>query len=69
MLEKIDKFIDKYLNWRVFKNILLAQLFLLPHSFIVSAFNVPSVLLLIMDLSFGISIAFLRKAFLEIFKK
>lgn len=62
MSEKIDKFIDKYLNWQVFKNVLIAQLCLIPHSCIISIFNIPIVLLIIMDISFGLSVAFLTKA-------
>ena len=68
MLEKIDKFIDKFLKWKVLKNIILAELFILPHTLICSIYNISIIPLIIMDLSFGISISFFTKAIFE-FKK
>lgn len=65
MLEKIDKFIDKYLNWRIIKNVLLAELFLIPSSLIASAYNIAHLHLLIHNICFGIAVSFLTKAIKE----
>lgn len=69
MLKKIDKFIDKYLNWNVLKNVLLAELALIPHLLIVKAYSVSVMPLLIMNLSFGLSVSLFGKAFSSIVKK
>ena len=69
MLEKIDKFIDKYFNWRILKNLIIAELFLIPNSFIATLHNIPWYLLMIMNLSFNFSVIFLTKVIKEIASK
>ena len=69
MLEKIDKFIDRFLNWRILKNLIIAELFLIPNSFIATLYNIPWYLLIIMNLSFNFSVIFLTKVIKEIASK
>ena len=67
MLEKIDNFINKFFKWKVFKNILLAELFCIPHALIVSKFNIPITAMFILDFSFLLSTIYFSKSF-EVFK-
>lgn len=69
MVEKIDKFLDKYLNWKVLINILLSLAVLIPHTFIASLYNISKIPLLIMNLSFGLAISFFTKAIKEFTKR
>jgi len=61
-LEKIDKFIEKYLNWKVLLNLGLAEVCLLPYMLIMSTYNIPFLFKLIMFLSISTSLSFIRKA-------
>ena len=62
MLEKIDKFIDKYLNWKVLLNLGLAEVCLLPYMLITSTYNMPVLFKIIMALSIGTAISCTRRA-------
>ena len=68
MIEKIDKFIDKYLNWNVLKNLLLGELAIMPWVFLSSMYNIPLLFKVIMFSSIGISISFFTKATMNILK-
>ena len=69
MLEKIDKFIEKFLKWKVLKNIILAQLFIIPHSVLASFYNISGIHLIIMNVCFGTAISFFTKAIFEFTKR
>ena len=62
MLKKIDKFIDKYFNWKVLLNLGLAELCLLPYMVITSTYKMPILFKIIMVLSIGTAISCTRKA-------
>lgn len=62
MLEKIDRFIDKYLNWKVLLNLGIAEVCLLPYILITSTYKMPVLFKIIMVLSIGIAISYTRKA-------
>lgn len=62
MLEKIDKFIDKYLNWKVLLNFGIAEVCFLPYMLITSTYKMPVLFKIIMVLSIGTAISYTRKA-------
>ena len=63
MLEKIDRFIDKYLNWQVLFNLGISELCLIPYMLITSTYKMPILFKIIIVLSIGLSISFTTKAF------
>lgn len=69
MLEKIDKFIDKYLNWKVLLNLGIAEVCLLPYMLITSTYKMPLLFKIIMGLSIGTAISYIRKALKNIKKE
>lgn len=68
MLEKIDKFINKFLNWNVLKYILLSNLCLIPHTLIATKYRMSGIDLIIMCFSFGFSIDCFVKAYKNFFE-
>ena len=62
MIEKIDKFIDKYLNWQVLKNLLLSEICLMPYIIIIGTYRMPILFKIIMFLSIGSAISYTRRA-------
>lgn len=65
MLEKIDNFINKFFNWKIFKNILLAELFCIPHALIVRKFHISMTAMFILDFSFLLSTICFKKVLKE----
>lgn len=61
-LEKIDRFIDKILSWNFLKYTLLGYLAVIPNALIATRYNIPSVLLIVMNLSFGVGTHFFAKS-------
>jgi len=68
MLEKIDKFIDKYLNWKVLLYLLLAEACLFPYMLIVDTYNIPVAFKILMALCIATAISCTREALKNIKK-
>lgn len=68
MLEKIDKFIDKYFNLKVLINLGVAELCLLPYMLITSTYNMPLLFKMIMVASIGMAVSHMRIAIQNIKK-
>lgn len=68
MLEKIDKFINKFLKYDVIIYILLSNFCLIPHTLIANKYGIDGLELIIMCFSFGLSIDFFVKAFKKVFE-
>ena len=62
MLEKIDKFIDKYLNWKVLLNLILAEICLLPFIAITATYNIPLLFKVIMLVSLDLCLKSIERA-------
>ena len=65
MLEKLDKI----LNFKVVKYLLLARIILIPNALIISKYNISFFHILIMNLSFSLGVEFFKIAFKNIFKE
>lgn len=61
-LQKIDKFIDKYLNWKVLLNFCIAEVCLFPYLLITSTYNMPLLFKMIMVASIGLAVSHMRIA-------
>lgn len=68
MLENIDNFINKFLNWNVLKYIILSELSLIPYLLITNKYGVHGFELFVMGLSFGASVNYCVKAFKNFFE-
>lgn len=68
MLEKIDEFINKFLNWKILKYVLLANLCTCIHSLIAARYNISFLHMLLMNISFGLGISFFEKSIFEFFR-
>ena len=62
MIEKINNFCDKILRWKVIKYLLLGDLFMVPYSFFITMFNIPTLFNVIMIFSLCFSINSFSKA-------
>ena len=68
MLEKIDKFIDKYLDWKVLLHFGIAELCFLPYMLITSTYDIPMLFKMIMIASIGLAVSHMRIAIQNIKK-
>lgn len=62
MLEKINNFCDKFLRWKVIKYLLLGDLLMVPYTFFITMYKIPTLFNVIMILSVGCSITSFSKA-------
>lgn len=62
MVEKLNNFLDRFLKWKVVLYLLLGDLFLIPYTFLISMYKIPTLFNVIMILSVGCSINLFSKA-------